>query len=86
MRTRKSQREYNQETIDFIEHNKNQPIRESKKEKQEYIQKEVWDLNDQCPQLGDVFEYERLFLFMRENNKNKRYIDEHIERHFNHNI
>jgi|GEM_PF-5791832 len=41
---RKSQREYNQEIRDFIEHNKNQPIWESNKEKKEYIRNELNEL------------------------------------------
>jgi hypothetical protein len=44
MRTRKSQIEYNQEIIDFIEYNKNQPIWESKGEKKEYIRNELNEL------------------------------------------
>ena len=43
---RKSQREYNQEIIDFIDHNKNQPIWESNKEKMEYIMQEIQSIRE----------------------------------------
>ena len=68
MRKRKSQREYNQEIRDFIEYNKNQPIWESNKQKQEYIMEEIKELehlsNEELTQF-DYYRYKILLKFIQ---------------------
>jgi hypothetical protein len=54
MGTRKSQREYNQEIRDFIEYNKNEPIRKDNREKKEYIRIEINGLAESDEELDKI--------------------------------